>query len=170
VRVDLIVIIVVVALAGSVPATLLRSRRLATWIFPELSRAADYRDRKSLISQSMRAIHADAWIILLICLILTLLWLLLGGRSWIASSSLLLCVTVFALVPYLLASAAFWWIFRERLRRALRAELAQRGHALCARCGYDLRGLSADRCPECGWTTSGAQREEPSLRSPDLPE
>ena len=46
----------------------------------------------------------------------------------------------------------FWlvWLTRARIRRKLREELINRGFAICGPCGYDLRGLTESRCPECG--------------------
>ena len=42
------------------------------------------------------------------------------------------------------------WLSRTRIRRKLRQELIDAGFALCGPCGYDLRGLTEPRCPECG--------------------
>lgn len=42
------------------------------------------------------------------------------------------------------------YLFRARIRRYLRKELAESGVPICVKCGYDLRGQSAPRCPECG--------------------
>jgi hypothetical protein len=42
------------------------------------------------------------------------------------------------------------WLWRGRCRRFLRQELVARGVPVCLKCGYDLRGLSGPRCPECG--------------------
>jgi hypothetical protein len=36
----------------------------------------------------------------------------------------------------------------------------------CAMCGYDLRGLQRDRCPECGSATNAGCTTVPSLTSP----
>jgi len=35
-------------------------------------------------------------------------------------------------------------------RRFLRKELVRRGIPVCIKCGYDLRGQTETRCPECG--------------------
>lgn len=40
--------------------------------------------------------------------------------------------------------------FRKPVRRYLREDLVGRGIPICVECGYDLRGLSESRCPECG--------------------
>ena len=42
------------------------------------------------------------------------------------------------------------WLTRRHIRRRLRQELINDGVAICERCGYDLRGLTESRCPECG--------------------
>lgn len=41
-------------------------------------------------------------------------------------------------------------IRRHRLDRSLREQLVQRGVPICLECGYDLRGQTEARCPECG--------------------
>ena len=45
-------------------------------------------------------------------------------------------------IPFVLFSAGAAWLFWRRAR------LFPPGH--CKHCGYDLRGLTAGRCPECG--------------------
>ena len=42
------------------------------------------------------------------------------------------------------------WLTRARIRRYLRQALIDDGFAICGLCGYDLRGLTEPRCPECG--------------------
>lgn len=46
----------------------------------------------------------------------------------------------------------YWlmWLSRGRIRRELRQQLIDAGFAICGPCGYDLRGLTEPRCPECG--------------------
>jgi hypothetical protein len=41
-------------------------------------------------------------------------------------------------------------IVRTPVRRALRRRLVELGTAICVNCGYDLRGQTQPRCPECG--------------------
>ena len=41
-------------------------------------------------------------------------------------------------------------IRRRHFDRALREQLIRRGCAVCIKCGYDLRGQTVARCPECG--------------------
>lgn len=42
------------------------------------------------------------------------------------------------------------YLFRNRIRRAIRRELAGLGMQICINCGYDLHGQIDLRCPECG--------------------
>lgn len=74
-----------------------------------------------------------------VCLVL----LLRLDSWWIAG-------TTAALVScgLLWAQHSFW--LRPMLRRNLRQQLTDRGVAICLHCGYDLRGLTSDYCPECG--------------------
>ncbi len=39
---------------------------------------------------------------------------------------------------------------RREVRKAIRKRLVEAGIAVCLSCGYDLRGQTAPRCPECG--------------------
>ncbi len=57
-----------------------------------------------------------------------------------------MCVAASAISPFLAAL-----LVRPRLRIALRRELnTKHGMQLCLHCGYDLRGQTEPRCPECG--------------------
>lgn len=42
------------------------------------------------------------------------------------------------------------YLLRKRLRAALREHLATIAIPTCIRCGYDLRGSTSGKCPECG--------------------
>ena len=44
----------------------------------------------------------------------------------------------------------FNYLFHKPLKKFLRQELCNRGIPIYLKCGYDLRGQSAPRCPECG--------------------
>lgn len=48
--------------------------------------------------------------------------------------------------PFLLALAAPWFILHRKARRRRRHVRA----GCCEHCGYNLKGLASDRCPECG--------------------
>lgn len=43
------------------------------------------------------------------------------------------------------------WLLRRRALRLLRERLIWLGVPVCGNCGYDLRGQTEPRCPECGW-------------------
>ena len=42
------------------------------------------------------------------------------------------------------------WFWRHRCQRFLRQQLTASGIPICLKCGYDLRGQTEPRCPECG--------------------
>lgn len=41
-------------------------------------------------------------------------------------------------------------LMQRRIQRSLREQLVARGVPICIACGYDLRGQTTPRCPECG--------------------
>ncbi len=51
-----------------------------------------------------------------------------------------------AVGPFLVQRA----LFHRRAQRLLRELLIERGILVCVHCGYDLRGQTEPRCPECG--------------------
>lgn len=50
------------------------------------------------------------------------------------------------LISIAFIGAAAWFVLTGR---APQLETPDGIH--CVRCGYDMRGLNSDRCPECGW-------------------
>lgn len=44
----------------------------------------------------------------------------------------------------------FMGVTNSTIRKHIRMELVARGFTICVQCGYDLRGLTELRCPECG--------------------
>ncbi len=46
--------------------------------------------------------------------------------------------------------SAITWAWRREFRRHLRKCLVAHGVPVCIPCGYDLRGQTEPRCPECG--------------------
>ena len=42
------------------------------------------------------------------------------------------------------------WFWRNRCQRFLRQQLIDSGIPICLKCGYELRGQTEARCPECG--------------------
>jgi len=58
-----------------------------------------------------------------------------------------------------------------RLQAEIRRELAARGYRICIHCGYDLRGQTELRCPECGLAFPPPKQKSPSNPpSPGTPE
>jgi hypothetical protein len=53
-------------------------------------------------------------------------------------------------VPFLLAALVYSWLLRRRIRHDVRQYLLGLGCKVCLHCGYDLRGQTQPRCPECG--------------------
>ena len=41
-------------------------------------------------------------------------------------------------------------VLSGKIRKSLRRQLLEAGVPICLKCGYDIRGLSTPRCPECG--------------------
>ena len=67
--------------------------------------------------------------------------------------------------------AAHRMFMAPRLQREIRRELAARGYRLCIHCGYDLRGQTELRCPECGLAFPPPKKMAPSNPpSPGTPE
>jgi len=64
----------------------------------------------------------------------------------ILRATLLMTKALAVLVPWAVTCITF----RIWMRRFLRQYLNDQGIPICRKCGYDLRGLPRDRCPECG--------------------
>jgi hypothetical protein len=66
------------------------------------------------------------------------------GRFWF--------VALFVFGPFQIVAcgALFIRVGRTPLRRYLRGRLLEIGVPVCTACGYDLRGQTVARCPECG--------------------
>ena len=109
--------------------------------------------RARVLSGVMSSFHGHAWIAAIWggCTLFAFAF----GRPWGRSiahalTSLLYVGLTASLLPLLVSFAVVYWIFKDRIRRALREQLADSpSFSLCVNCGYDLRG-SKDRCPECG--------------------
>lgn len=61
-----------------------------------------------------------------------------------------LFLTAYGAVCVAIFSVAGMWPLRRMVLRELRGYLNSRQIPVCVHCGYDLRGNSSDRCPECG--------------------
>jgi hypothetical protein len=87
----------------------------------------------------------------------TLIW-------WYAMATVLVVVvcaiTWRSLGVPVLMQTVFWpcyWITFRLLRRRMQRYVTSLDFLVCLNCGYNLRGLEADRCPECG---TSARAEE----------
>lgn len=146
-----------IAVAVIVPTLVLRLRPLCSVVLPELVLFGGHKDRTRAFRKARIGVHADTWLIVLLVGMQMGLFMLTRRSPWVGSISLILFAAVFLLVPYLTSFAVFYWLFRGRLRRSLRQQLAERGHMICAQCMYDLRGQDDPRCPECGRAMEAAQ-------------
>jgi hypothetical protein len=139
---------------GILPAVMLRRRSACALVLPELALFDTYAERKRAALLASSSFHGLAWFALLWLGIDTGLLAFFRGRpllGWAPGTvPLLLHMAVFCFGPLAFASAIFLVLFRERMRRSLRQQLVEQGHAICIQCGYDLRGQPEHRCPECG--------------------
>ena len=87
------------------------------------------------------------------------------GSGWIS----LMVFPAVILIGYLLVV----WIWRRGVARSLRGKLVEAGVPVCLRCGYDLRGTTEPRCPECGWRVNEVVRRafsgNPGRDAPAMP-
>ena len=82
-------------------------------------------------------------LLLFVAVLVPLCCAFLSGYSWEGRS---VGISSVMLGLWLMFTAFFWWPARttsaeERIQAGIR----------CLRCGYSLRGLTATRCPECGF-------------------
>ena len=128
------------------------SRRCLRWFLkdlPETQLFADDEQREKAIrdlENSGPAWHAILHIIILISALLLFkkfVWYRLPIPPEIES-------WLFPIFPafVIIAYSVYWQ--RQRAAVFFRNILLQDGVPVCMKCGYCLRGLSSDRCPECG--------------------
>lgn len=81
--------------------------------------------------------------------LLVIVWGVAGGGPF-RPGAFPVVTTVF--IPVWCIGAVFltFMLFRSGIRRRIRAELIDKGVALCIHCGYNLAGQVESRCPECG--------------------
>ena len=134
-------------------------------ILPELSYFPNAKARRRALSRATAEMHGLAWIAGFACLAGFVGFWSFGplvrrlGMPPIAeylSLALFICVS---------ATVLFAVTFRTRIRCSLRRQLKDQGVKLCLACGYDLRLLPHDRCPECGATKQSGRRIGPVKRA-----
>ena len=124
-------------------------------IFPELERFENDLERTQVLKQGSRkamrnwkGLCAFAAAIVLCVVVVTVLKIQIaratGLPRWLGSA------LISGFVGGLIGRCGFQWYLRNPIRKYLRDELVARGVPICLRCGYDLRGQTESRCPECG--------------------
>ena len=121
-------------------------RRTYSRVFPEL----DLFPSKTVRRQVVRSTMSSAYVAggMAACLVLVGAIILyragtLGDLKWFG-------VVVVFVTAVTCGCGGFVTLWRKRIRRRLRIALNQLGVRTCLQCGYDLRGLTESRCPECG--------------------
>ena len=133
--------------------------RLFSSCFPELLFIEGKEAQKKLLLQARLKTRLKAWrgiwfLLLWFFLPLVFIWThgfsMLGATFWAGRLSLgvLFCIVLVAPALFVQLLVEFL-IRREMTRRKLRALLVEQGIAVCIGCGYDLRGQTEPRCPEC---------------------
>jgi len=114
---------------------------------PEIARFADKRSRIDAFREAFRyAANRSlmAWAAFPLAILLAL-----GVRQYSMALPRTLRILMIVIIVGLFLATVLTAI-RKRLRHHLRKQLVARGELICIDCGYDLRGLTTDRCPECG--------------------
>ncbi len=74
---------------------------------------------------------------------------LISLRSWLNISASVLGGILVGFT-WVSGMVVLTWFWRHRCQRFLRQKLVASGIPICLKCGYDLRGQTEPRCPECG--------------------
>jgi len=121
--------------------------RCYMWVFPELRRFASVRESKIALHKAAGRVYLAGYFIG--C---SLLAVLAGGWRVIQSHTGLPELVLMGLgVAVAGVGGCFGvWLGRKRICLLLRNQLNDQGIPVCTRCGYDLRCLRDNRCPECG--------------------
>ena len=122
-------------------------------LLPELNYFTSYKARARAHDSAISSFHGHVWIAVVwsLCVLSNLLlmpWVQYFCGNRLASVVVnLFCAGI---LPVVISYVVLYWLFREKLRRALREQLSGAPSlGVCTQCGYDLRA-SKDRCPECG--------------------
>lgn len=126
--------------------------------YPELTMFPDEADRRATMKLVQKRVFGRNPLYWLYFAVLMGLLLLFGGvtikpllgfaaRLGVPKVAALIIVALFAVVGFYLGLAVF---FTRAVRRTIRKRLRELGVAVCLKCGYDCRGQTTPRCPECG--------------------
>lgn len=80
--------------------------------------------------------------------------LLLIGTLWILLASLIQAVLIAMVCSHLVLSI----LMRKLNEKKTYQVLCDHGYDICPNCGYDLRGVDHEACPECGVRSSRARQ------------
>lgn len=126
--------------------------------FPELEFLATDQERHTAWRQAIRTIYGSPkrWLILFGATALTVVAAVVAAktaRPLLGRFVHLPPGVLSGIVGGLLggtATTGWVWFFRREIRDSLRQQLLERGIPICIKCGYNLRGQTQPRCPECG--------------------
>ena len=121
--------------------------RIDRLLVPELRYLKTAEEQSLAYKKALSRFHGRAWLAILLGLMFFTSTIL---REVAALPVRWLMTTISLTVTFSLAAIGLP-IFRSKLRKALRQELTQAHQIpICIDCGYDLRGQTAPKCPECG--------------------
>lgn len=116
-------------------------------IYPELKYLESDAERLACLSEIMRRLsqRKSHWLLLLG--ILLIIAVVFGAVQFARASTRWVGAVVFNVM---VIAGAIQYSWRKPARRMLREHLIAKGVRICLHCGYDLRGQTEPRCPECG--------------------
>lgn len=131
---------------------------LREWLYPETKRLPHRIDRQAALSAARSRLvkTSQFWIVFAFAILAAVVlprFVHLVHRQFPTSLGIggpVVGGVVLGALQGLCFGFGFQFAFRKPTRRFLREYLNQRGYSLCVHCGYDLRGQTTPRCPECG--------------------
>ena len=134
--------------------------KLRVALYPHLSLLDDMSAHEEVWRRAVRACRRSLflWMSMIVLALLSspLLYLTAvhePGRfpHWLRP---LMKVDIALCILWIALAVAYPYIARTRMRACILRAMAELGVPVCPQCGYDLRGSTESRCPECG---AGAQ-------------
>ena len=125
------------------------------WHCPELDLFESASERKKALRYAHKGIFYNGYLLAFFtALMVALVWLRPAVREYLAMPDSRFFgdaeVFVSSAVAGLCATYGAFLFSRRKIRTRLRERLNELGIQVCMSCGYRLRGLSENRCPECG--------------------